>query len=77
MYYITSKRLLIISAVSVIAAVMWFSPGHQSQAAGNTHYVSKQENDGNACTSPNSGACLTIRGGASKMSGGDTLLIQA
>jgi hypothetical protein len=41
-----------------------------------TYYVSKQGNDNNRCTSPDTGACLTIAGGASKMSGGDTLLIQ-
>jgi hypothetical protein len=41
-----------------------------------TYYVSKQGNDNNPCTAPDTGACLTIAGGASKMSGGDTLLMQ-
>jgi parallel beta-helix repeat protein len=43
-----------------------------------TYYVSQVagSGDSNACTSPGAGACRTIRGGASKMSGGDTLLVQ-
>jgi parallel beta-helix repeat protein len=77
MHHLPSKPLLIIFAVNIAAAVLWFSSSHQSQAAGNTYYVSKQGSDSNSCISAGSGTCLTITGGASKMSGGDTLLIQA
>jgi parallel beta-helix repeat protein len=75
-------KMLLVGMASFLLAgvisVVWIAlPDHEAMAAGNTYYVSKQGNDGNACTSPGTGACLTIRGGASKMSGGDTLLIQA
>jgi hypothetical protein len=78
MPHLTSKLLLLFTLplLSYLGVVFLLSP-HITHAAGNTYYVSKQGSDGNSCTSPGSGACLTIAGGASKMSGGDTLLIQA
>lgn len=52
----------------------WLASG---QAA--TYYVSKHPsaNNGNACTSPDAGACATVTGGNAKMSSSDTLVIQA
>jgi hypothetical protein len=53
--------------------------GCASLSHATTYYVSKLAgaSNSNACTSPGAGACSTIAGAAVKMSGGDTLFIQA
>jgi hypothetical protein len=63
--------------VRVFVVTFFISLAILGNSYGATYYVSKSGNNSNSCTSPGSGACLSIAGGAAKMSSGDTLLIQA
>jgi hypothetical protein len=71
MHDLSSKSFLIISIVSVIAAVMWFSAGHQSDAAGNTYSVSPN-GSGSSCSSSSPCALDT---GLHTLRGGETLIL--
>jgi Protein of unknown function (DUF1565) len=74
MHHLASKPLLIISVVSVIVAVMWFSSSHQSRAAGNTYSVATDGANSNPGTQGQ--PLRTIAQGISILQAGDTLQIR-